>query len=80
MAMDLDSSVRVIPGESSSRSTDQKPTQVSLFEAIRRWTNEEGSDAFEIEVGGKNLGRGQIEEIAHSDDYTNRLLSYNERR
>jgi hypothetical protein len=78
--MDLASQVSIVPKEQSSQSTADKPMQVALFEAVRRWTDEEGIDAFEIEVDGKTLSPDQIQEIAHSDDYKNRLLAFDERR
>lgn len=63
---------------SSSNSVD-KPTRVSLFDAVRKWTDAEGVDAFEIELDGKRLTSEQIQEIAHSEAYKARLLAFNER-
>ena len=74
--MDLEKQTRIIPA--STNSVDQ-PTDVSLFDAVRMWTDEEGLDAFEIELDGKRLTPEQIQEIAHSEDYKDRLLAFNER-
>ena len=57
-----------------------KPIQASLFEAVRRWNNSEGLDAFDIELDGSRLTNQQIEEISHSETYKDRLLAFDERR
>jgi hypothetical protein len=72
--------VSFVPKDQPSQSTGKNPMQVALFDAVRRWADEEGIDAFEFQVGGKTLSPDQIQEIAHSDDYKNRLLAFDERR
>ena len=74
--MDLEKQTRIIPA--STNSVDQ-PTDVSLFDAVRKWTDAEGVDAFDIELDGKRLTAEQIQTIAHSDAYKDRLLAFNER-
>jgi hypothetical protein len=56
-----------------------QPSEVSLFDAVRKWTDTEGVDAFEIELDGKRLSSEQIQAIAHSEAYKDRLLAFNER-
>ena len=79
--MDLETSTRILPSAeaASSSNSGDEPTQMSLFDAVRRWTDAEGIDAFEIELDGKRLTAAQIQEIAHSEDYKDRLLAFNER-
>jgi hypothetical protein len=74
--MDLEKQTRIIPA--STNSGDQ-PTNVSLFDAVRKWTDAEGVDAFTIESDGKRLTPEQIQAIAHSEAYKDRLLAFNER-
>jgi hypothetical protein len=78
--MDLELQVSIVPKDRSLPSAGDKPTQASLFDAVRRWTDEEGVDAFDIQIDGKKLSSEQIQEIAHSDGYKNRLLAFDERR
>ena len=74
--MDLEKQTRIIPP--STNSVDQ-PKEVSLFDAVRKWTDAEGPDAFFIELDGKRLTPDQIQAIAHSEAYKDRLLAFNER-
>jgi hypothetical protein len=74
--MDLEKQTRIIPA--SKNSVDQ-PTEVSLFDAVRKWTDAEGADAFYIELDGKRLAPEEIQAIAHSEAYKDRLLAFNER-
>jgi hypothetical protein len=53
--------------------------ELSLFEAVRRWTDDEGNP-FEIDVDGNRLTVEQIQEIAHSEPYKELLLAFDERR
>src|ERR1017187_3865227 len=79
--MDLEKQAKILPSAkttSSSNSID-KPAQVSLFDAVRKWTDAEGVDAFDIELDGNCLTPEQIQEIAHSEPYKDRLLAFNER-
>ena len=79
--MDLEKQIRIFPlakTGSSTNSVDQ-PTEVSLFDAVRKWTDAEGADAFYIELDGKPLTPEQIQAIAHSEAYKDRLLAFNER-
>jgi hypothetical protein len=79
--MDLGKHTRILalakPG-SSINPADQ-PKEVSLFDAVRKWTDAEGADAFYIELDGKQLTPEQIQVIAHSEAYKDRLLAFNER-
>jgi hypothetical protein len=54
-------------------------SEVSLFDAVRKWTDAEGEDGFDIELDGKRLTSEQIQAIAHSEVYKDRLLAFNER-
>jgi hypothetical protein len=74
--MDLEKQTRIIPP--STNSIDQ-PKEVSLFDAVRKWTDAEGADAFYIELDGERLTPDQIQAIAHSEAYKDRLLAFNER-
>ena len=74
--MDLEKQTRIIPP--STHSVDQL-ADVSLFDAVRKWTDAEGADAFYIELDGKRLTPEQIQAIAHSEAYKDRLLAFNER-
>ena len=74
--MDLEKQTRIIPA--SKNSVDQ-PTEVSLFDAVRKWTDAEGADVFYIELDGKRLTPEQIQAIAHSEAYKDRMLAFNER-
>lgn len=79
--MDLGKHTRILPLAklgSSINSVDQ-PKEVSLFDAVRKWTDAEGADAFYIELDGKRLTPEQIQAIAHSEAYKDRLLAFNER-
>jgi hypothetical protein len=58
----------------------QEPVQTSIFEAVRRWTDDEGMGTIDIEVDGRRLTPDEIQEIAHSEDYKARLLAFDERR
>lgn len=75
-AMDLDQQTTIHP--KSTNSAGQR-SKVSLFDAVRKWTDTEGVDAFEIELDGKHLTSEQIQAIAHSEAYKDRLLAFNER-
>ena len=74
--MDIEQQATILP---KSTSAAEQPTEVTLFDAVRKWTDTEGVDAFEIELDGKRLTSQQIQAIAHSEAYTDRLLAYNER-
>ena len=74
--MDLEKQTRIIPPSTNSVA---QPTEVSLFDAVRKWTDAEGVDAFYIELDGKRLTREQIQAIAHSEDYKDRLSAFNGR-
>jgi hypothetical protein len=80
--MDLQKQVMISPRASDAsppgRQID-RPQQVSLFEAVRRWTDAEGL-AFDIVVDGHRLSKEQIEDIAHSEPYKSELLGFDERR
>lgn len=54
-------------------------TQVSLFEAVRRWTDDDGV-SWTIDDGRDRLSEAEIQQIAHSEAYKERLLAYDERR
>ena len=56
-----------------------EPRRVALFDAVRKWTDAEGVDGFQIELDGIRLTPEQIQEIAHSEVYKDRLLAFNER-
>ena len=74
--MDLEKQTRIIP---SSKNSVEQPTEVSLFDAVRKWTDAEGADVFYIELDGQRLTPEQIQAIAHSEAYKDRLLAFNER-
>jgi hypothetical protein len=74
--MDLEQGIKILP---KSTNAAGQPTEVSLFDAVRKWTDTEGIDAFEIELNGKRLTSEQIQAIAHSEAYKDRLLAFNER-
>ena len=74
--MDLEQQATI---HTKSTSGAEQPTEVTLFDAVREWTDTEGVDAFEIELDGKRLSSEQIQAITHSEVYKDRLLAFNER-
>jgi hypothetical protein len=50
--MDLEKQTRIIP---ASKNSVAQPTEVSLFDAVRKWTDAEGVNAYYIELDGKRL-------------------------
>ena len=79
--MDLEKQTRIFSFGKTGQSTNSvsQPTEVSLFDAVRKWTDAEGVDAFYIELDGKRLTPEEIQAIAHSEAYKDRLLAFNER-
>jgi hypothetical protein len=80
--MDLLKQVTLSPlakGDSSRGTRIYRSMKLSLFEAVRSWTDEEGNP-FDIEVDGNPLTKEQIQEIAHSEAYKEELLAFDERR
>ena len=80
--MDLQKQVTISPtGKmiSSSGNDIDRPKQLSLFEAIRMWTDDEGIP-FDIVDAGNRLTKAQIQEIVHSEAYKTKLLAFDERR
>ena len=79
--MDLEKQTRIFSFAKTGQSTNSvgQPTEVSLFDAVRKWTDAEGVDAFYIELDGKRLTPEEIQAIAHSEAYKDRLLAFNER-
>jgi hypothetical protein len=79
--MDLEKQTRIFSFAKTGQSTNSvsQPTEVSLFDAIRKWTDAEGADVFYIELDGERLTPEQIQAIAHSEAYKDRLLAFNER-
>ena len=80
--MDLQKQVTISPrardGSSSGARIDW-PMQLSLFEGVRRWMDDERVP-FDIEDDGNRLTKEQIQEIAHSEAYKAALLAFDERR
>jgi hypothetical protein len=74
--MDLEKQTRILPQSTNAAS---QSLEVSLFDAVRQWTDAEGEDGFDIELDGKRLTSEQIQAIAHSEVYKDRLLAFNER-
>ena len=70
--MDLEKQTRIFSFAKTGQSTNSvgQPTEVSIFDAVRKWTDAEGAGGFYIE---------QIQAIAHSEAYKDRLLAFNER-
>jgi hypothetical protein len=62
------------PGTEINRSEE-----LSLFEAVRRWMDDEGNP-FDIKVDGSQLTAEKIHEIALSEPYKELLLAFDERR
>jgi hypothetical protein len=73
--MDIEKQATIIPSTNSA----DRPAEVSLFDAVRKWTDAEGVDAYYIELDGKRLTPEQIQTIARSDAYVDKLLAFNER-
>lgn len=55
-------------------------TSLTLFDAVRRWTDDEGAGDYAIESEGKRLTATQVQEVAHSQEYIDRLIAFDERR
>ena len=53
--MDLEKQTRIFSFAKTGQSTNSvgQPTEVSLFDAVRKWTDAEGADVFYIELDGK---------------------------
>ena len=79
--MDLEKQTKIIPSAKTASSSNLagEPTLVSLFDAVRKWTDAEGVNVFYIEIDGIRLTSEQIQVIAHSEAYKDRLLAFNER-
>lgn len=56
-----------------------EPRQVTLFDAVRKWTDDEGVEGFQVKLDGKNLDPEQLKQIAHSEPYQAKLMAFNER-
>lgn len=65
-------------GDPKTLSID-KLKQLTLFEAVRTWTDDERAP-FDIVDEGKRLTQEQIQEIVHSSEYKEQLLAFDERR
>jgi hypothetical protein len=76
--MDLDKNVRLVSAASDKSLEGQ--TSLTLFDAVRRWTNDEGAGDYAIELEGQRLTATQIQEVAHSQEYIDRLIAFEERR
>lgn len=76
--MDLDRNVRLV-STASNKSLDGE-NSLALFDAVRRWTDDEGAGDYAIESEGKRLTPTQIQEVAHSQEYIDRLMAFEERR
>jgi len=52
--MDLEKQTKIIPSAKTASSSNLagEPTLVSLFDAVRKWTDAEGVNAFYIEIDG----------------------------
>ena len=80
--MDLQKQVTTSPiGKriSSPGNHSDKRNKLSLFEAVRMWTDDEGIP-FDVVDAGNRLTKAQIQEIAHSEAYKAMLLAFDERR
>lgn len=80
--MDLQKTVTVLPNDkplSCAGMPNIERMTLTLFESVRRWTNDE-KNPFDIEVDGRRLTTEDIEKIAHSEAYKAELLAFDERR
>ena len=80
--MDLQKQVTLISRDLNG-SPEAKPsvnTQLSLFEAVRRWAEDEGSSSLTIDDAGKPLTRTDILEITKSQIYKDMVLAFDDRR
>ncbi|MBV9557730.1 MAG: hypothetical protein JO254_11685 [Pseudolabrys sp.] len=57
-----------------------EPSDMSLFEAVRKCLNDDPGRTFEIELDGRRLSKDDIQKIANSEDFKNMLLAWDERR
>ena|ERR1035437_8210226 len=62
-----------------STETEAIVARASSGVTVRKWTDAEGVNAFYIEIDGTRLTSEQIQVIAHSEAYKDRLLAFNER-
>jgi hypothetical protein len=76
--MDLDKTVKLVSAASDKPLDGQ--TSLTLFDAVRRWTDDEGAGDYAIESEGKRLTATQVQEVAHSQEYIDRLIAFDERR
>ena len=78
--MDMEKEVSLVArANEASAADDKSANQMSLFDALRRWTDDEGV-SFDIKDGDRRLTTEDIQEIAHSEAYIARLLAFDERR
>ena len=78
--MDMEKEVSLVGrANEASAAGDKSANQMSLFDAVRRWTDDEGV-SFDIKDGDRRLTTEDIQEIAHSEAYIARLLAFDERR
>jgi hypothetical protein len=79
--MNLQKQVTILPvaAEGSNPRRIDEPKQLSLFEAVRNWLDDEGVP-FDIVDEGNRLTAEKIQEIAHSEEYKEQLLAFDERR
>ncbi|HZL40946.1 MAG TPA: hypothetical protein VFC45_11800 [Pseudolabrys sp.] len=79
--MNLQKQVIIFPVTTRSPTPNQigGSKQLSLFEAVRIWIDDEGVP-FDIVDEGKRLTEEKIQEIAHSEAYKGELLAFDERR
>jgi hypothetical protein len=79
--MDLETQVSLVPRTAEPSPSDEKSvgaSRMSLFDAVRRWTDDEAV-SFDIEDGARRLTAEEIQEVAHSEAYKARLLAFDER-
>jgi hypothetical protein len=76
--MDLDRKVSLVPA-SAGKSLDGQAS-MTLFDAVRKWTDDEGAGNYAIVSDGTQMTREQIQEVAHSQAFVDRLQAFDERR
>jgi hypothetical protein len=79
--VDLEKKAKIVSSAKTALSSNLagEPTTVTLFDAVRKWTDAEGVNVFYIEIDGIRLTSEQIQVMAHSEAYKDRLLAFNER-
>jgi hypothetical protein len=79
--MDLEKLVTLKSRDSKSADKAKSVSErLSLFEAVRRWIQDEGLSSLVIDDGGTLLTDSEILQITNSQNYRDMVLAFDDRR